>query len=750
MRKRILSLLLAVCTLASLLSVPAAAADTVTFSDISDRDTVMAVESLRLMGVLDGYGDGSFRPNATLTRAQFCKMAVYAMDGSDELGRYSTITVFPDVKPSYWAAAYVNMAAKGKNIIAGYTDGKFHPNDTVTVGQAVTILLRLLGYKDENIGGIWPQSYMAQGATIGLTDGVSTNGYAGLTRGQAARLFLNLLRSDKAEGGSYAATLGTVVNDAMLVASDASAPNGQPNALQLSTGAVYPLASGKTSSGALNGHKGTLIVDKEGQALTFVPDGVGSNKTITLASASATEITDINGVKYVVPNGVSAFYNGKESSWSETYSWVNTGSSVTLYLSAAGVVEYIFVGGGSTSNAAVIVYDNGSIAGFSSLGGSGSTIYKNGLRATAADMRKYDVATFSAATNSIRVTDTRITGYYESCSPNPKEPAKITVMGHEFNVLPTAREMLAKFKPGDQMTLLLTEDNQVAGAVAASVNEARGNAAGIVTSVSASEVTVELLCGITVKGKTTLSESQAETLGGQLVRVASDQKDTVSVTRLTGGASGALNVEEKKLGTKDLADNVIIFQNSADGMTAISLSQLTTATVPASEISYARTNWAGDVDLIVLGSAVGSTLIYGRAIFEDGDRVVTGADGKEEVIHGNNKITLEVGNGKTYGPYETGYVVKNGECIGLSLTGTGSNKRIAALVRLQGIQVSNTAWAGQSAVTTGGRTYTVPANVPCYNRDTQSWVTLNEAHAYATTSTIYIHNGAVRLIEVGG
>ena len=90
------------------------------------------------------------------------------MNGSNELGRYRTVTVFSDVKPSYWAAPYINMAAKGKNIIAGYADGLFHPDRTVTVGQAVTILLRMLGYKDEDVGGVWPDSYMAEAATIGL------------------------------------------------------------------------------------------------------------------------------------------------------------------------------------------------------------------------------------------------------------------------------------------------------------------------------------------------------------------------------------------------------------------------------------------------------------------------------------------------------------------------------------------------------------------------------------------------------
>ena len=177
MKKNILSLLLAACMAVSLLAVPAAAEpEAVRFGDISDKPTITAVESLRLMGVLDGYADGTFRSDASLTRAQFCKMAVYAMNGGDELGRYSMVTVFPDVRPSYWASAYINMASKGKGIIAGYADGRFHPEKVVTVGQAVTILVRLLGYKDEEVGGVWPMGHMAEAATIGLTDGVSRDG----------------------------------------------------------------------------------------------------------------------------------------------------------------------------------------------------------------------------------------------------------------------------------------------------------------------------------------------------------------------------------------------------------------------------------------------------------------------------------------------------------------------------------------------------------------------------------------------
>ena len=743
MKRRITTFLLAVCMTVSLLEVPAGAASgaTVTFSDIGDRSTAMAVESLRLLGVLDGYGDGTFRPGTVLNRAQFCKMAVYAMNGSSELSRYRTVTIFPDVKPSHWAAAYINMAAKGKDIISGYADGRFHPDRTVTVGQAVTILMRMLGYKDEDIGGIWPDSYMAEAATVGLTEGVSTNGSAGLTRAQAARLFLNLLRTQTKEGGTtFASTLGQTVQGVLLSADT----EGGEGRLRLSTG-TYTLTEGKASNGMLNGMKGTLIVDsKSGRALTFVPEDLGSSKTVVLASAKATEMTDTSGNTYTVKSDTQVFQNGEASSWGEAYTWLNAGTSVTLYLDAAGNVDYVFVGGGGNATSAVIVYEKGSTAGFASLAGgaTGYTIYKNGVRASSGDMRKYDVATYSAVTNSIRVSDTRITGYYEDCSPNPSEPSKITVLGHEFNVLPSAMQTVSKFRPGDQITLLLTEDNQVAGAVEATGTTASGNAIGI-AEVSSGSATVNLLCGIQVKGSVKLSASDVERLNGQLVRVSSSKKDGLSLTRLTGGVSGDLDVENGKLGSRELAENVIIFQNDGSGLTAISLSQITEAKVPSSQITYAGTDWADRVKVIVLNSVTGSGYIFGRAHYtanydEEGNRV------------GNAQLSVEYGEGKTTATFETGYVVRNGDIVGITIVTAGNTQRIGSLIYPDELRnVPNAAWSGKGAVTVNGRTYTVPASLPCYNRETKEWVTLTEARAYADSATLYVHQGVVRFLEVG-
>ena len=733
MKQRIFALLLAVCMASSLLAVPAAAADTVRFSDVSDQDTAVAVETLRLMGVLDGYGDGSFRPSAQLNRAQFCKMAVYAMNGESELGLYRTVTVFPDVKPSHWASAYINMAAKGKNVISGYPDGKFHPERTVTLGQAATILLRLLGYKDENVGGVWPDSYMAVAATIGLTDGVGDNGNAPLTRSQAAKLFLNLLRAEKQDGSKYLASLGTA-RDTVL-ASSAAGNDGK--SFKTADGSEFALASGKTPSGILNGRKGTLLLNKNGKAVTFVPDAAGSNRTVTIASCTATQITDTSGVKYTLKSDTATYYNGTETTWAAAFAWLHSGNTVTLSLDSSGAVTYVFVGGGSKAEAAVIIYENGSSVGFDAITGgvTGYSIYKNGSSAGLGDLRKYDVATYSSATNSIRVCDTRVTVYYEGCEPSPREPSSITVLGGmKLTALPTAAESLSKFKPGDQMTLLLTEDGQVAGAVEASGTSARGNAVGIVR-----DGTVQFLCGT---AKLEVRSSQAAELDVQIVRISSNQSG-VTLSRLIGGTGGDLDVDAKKLGGKALAESVLIFENGKE----TTLDQLTSGVIPSNEILYARTNWAGKVDLIVLGSTSGDTVYYGKADVTESTK--TGELGTYKVR------TLQVicGDGKTVGPYEIGSGINTGDYVAVTI-GTrkiedGTEKYVSSLTKLTELKnIPNSAWSGSSAVTVGGRTYRVSADVPCYNKDTGTWMTLSEAHAYASVSNLYVKDGTVRVVEV--
>lgn len=98
-----------------------------------------AVSTLSSMGIIEGYSDGAFRPNAPITRAEFAKIAVQLlqMDETDTQG------TFCDVAAGKWYAPYVEAAAQA-GLIYG-SEGRFRPNDNITRAEACVIVNRLLG-----------------------------------------------------------------------------------------------------------------------------------------------------------------------------------------------------------------------------------------------------------------------------------------------------------------------------------------------------------------------------------------------------------------------------------------------------------------------------------------------------------------------------------------------------------------------------------------------------------------------------
>lgn len=113
------------------------------FSDVSaDKWYNNAVSTLCHMGVLGGYSDGTFRPNAPITRAEFAKIAVSFSQANGS----AVYSYFTDVKTTDWFAPYVT-AAKDSGLIEGYSDGSFKPENRITRAEACTIVNRVLGRK---------------------------------------------------------------------------------------------------------------------------------------------------------------------------------------------------------------------------------------------------------------------------------------------------------------------------------------------------------------------------------------------------------------------------------------------------------------------------------------------------------------------------------------------------------------------------------------------------------------------------
>ncbi|MFQ9917271.1 MAG: S-layer homology domain-containing protein [Flavonifractor plautii] len=152
--------------------------------------------TLRSLGIVSRYSDGSYHPDDALTRAQFCKLAILTEGHGDQARGSAYRTRFSDVPGGGWAAPYINLACE-EGLVAGYGDGRFGPDDPVTaVGQAVTCGSPFArGYTAEEIGPFWPEDYLGiEAGALGLLDGLPADGGAGLTRGDAALLLYRVLR----------------------------------------------------------------------------------------------------------------------------------------------------------------------------------------------------------------------------------------------------------------------------------------------------------------------------------------------------------------------------------------------------------------------------------------------------------------------------------------------------------------------------------------------------------------------------
>ena len=113
------------------------------FSDVSaDKWYNNAVSTLSRMGVIGGYADGTFRPDAPISRAEFAKIAVSFTQNNGS----TTYNYFTDVKTTDWFAPYVT-AAKDAGLIEGYSDGSFKPESKITRAEACAIVNRALGRK---------------------------------------------------------------------------------------------------------------------------------------------------------------------------------------------------------------------------------------------------------------------------------------------------------------------------------------------------------------------------------------------------------------------------------------------------------------------------------------------------------------------------------------------------------------------------------------------------------------------------
>ena len=203
MKKRILALLLAVCVACSMLILPASASGSNT-----------AVQTAVTLGGLTS--DQTANLAAPLTRGQLTKLMVaFSAYRESAKTQGSTGTLFSDVGSGSADAPYVRIAVQ-QGWISGYTDGSFRPDNAVTLEEACTAALKLLGYDVTTLSGTFPAAQLNKANELGLRDNLTKTQGEGMTLEDGAVLLYNALTATTAEGNVYASSLGFTVNNGVV------------------------------------------------------------------------------------------------------------------------------------------------------------------------------------------------------------------------------------------------------------------------------------------------------------------------------------------------------------------------------------------------------------------------------------------------------------------------------------------------------------------------------------------------------
>lgn len=646
MKKRFISL----CLTLALTAAPAGAA----FSDISSGSLQQTASILGSLGIMQGTGNNRFEPNRPLTRAEFCKLAVTAM-GIDDASPYASYTIFPDVHASHWAARYVNAALrhpdfKDNYIIRGYADGTFGPDRQLTYGEVCTMLLRMLGYKESDIGPFWPADYIAQANALGLTQGVSIkDAKTPVTRADAATMLLNTLgtstRSD-GQGGSpliSRVSSSTVENCILLETSETDSSLAADEALFYENGTLSARKTAGKLDRSLIGVYGTLVIGKKGDnvAVGVVPDTASRQETYEVVNAAADRIVTKTGA--FRPNRDTPTYLSRDSSaedsklksLAEVWSSILPGDTLHAYYNEYGSLALLAVlPGTSISHANTFVYGIATSANIP----SEYKIVKNGAVIDSSGLKKYDVVTLDAANRQALVSDTRVSGRYSEGGPTVSYPQEVKVYGNSFRISDSAAAFFKDMKLKDYITLLFDADGNVAAAYPRSTVSA--DMQGIVTAIDESKATVTLTNGITLRNMDIDKLDKPTALMGRLVSVSTNGDRAVLTRRtLSGKTSGEWSLSDGKLGSKPVSSRVNVYEEVLSGapLSRIALSDISLAKVPSSDIRYTVTDSAGTITTVILGDVTGDSWLYGMGYGEtkidftepDDEEIINGKPWKE-------------------------------------------------------------------------------------------------------------------------
>lgn len=252
-----------------------------------------------------------------------------------------------------------------------------------------------------------------------------------------------------------------------------------------------------------------------------------------------------------------------------------------------------------------------------------ATVYRGGQETSLAAIQDKDVLYWSKPLRTLWAYSSKVSGQIQDLTPSAAAPTAVTVAGRSYSIETAdaayALSALGPYQVGDMVTLLLGRTGAVAAVL--SPNEVSSSVCGVVTALTDStypdadgnRYTAKTLTLTATDGgsRSYPVESGANWKSGDLVQVTLSGNQ-VQVSRLSHApVTGRVDADGSRVGTVPFAREVEILDVSGSNALRVYPARLGGALLEKKDVSYARKNAAGEIDLLILKDFTGDMLSYG-------------------------------------------------------------------------------------------------------------------------------------------
>lgn len=639
--KRLISILLILTTMLAQTAAVSAAG--------GEEDILNLLSELKIM---QGDGNGNYRLDDAVSRAEFTKVAVAASSYKRTVAEGLKISPFSDVPYTHWSAPYVK-AGVSAGLVRGYLDAMFHPDDTVSFEEALTILLRVLGYADDDFGVSWPYGQLSLADDLEITKNVDAKIGDALTRREVANLIYNTLGVKMKDSSNKLISVFDceVMEDVTIIASHNEDSTLARDKI-FTTAGTFEISDSFDFADV--GKKGDIFIRNGDDVAAFIPDGKdsgASDRCVVYSKLENAVIGYKNGsfTQIDLTDGTVCYKEGVKSTYAAVKNSLEMGDILYVRYASGGTVDYVTYEKGSmegpvkvTSSAWADAFETN----------AQTTVMRDGNKVKRDEIQTNDIIYYSSDLNMVLAYTNTVTGVYENAIPTKDTPSSVIISGKAYSIEGVdafnALSSSGTFRYGDTITALLGRN---------------GDIAGVVTSGSSSSVGYVIATGkkdfTNADGKTYSSwyiqlvstdgivneyaaQNDYSRYEGEVCKVSfKDGKAAVS-KQTSGGVSGTVDASAYTIGGIKLAQNVKILDTVVTDLYDAVMyknvypQRLDGINIASSKVLYSEKNASGEITAMILKNVTGDAYSYGAVISRSG-------------VKGNYIYTIDVdGNQMTY------------------------------------------------------------------------------------------------------